>query len=103
MHVIRFILGASCKPSFVKRKIDWITHKCTKCIEIYLFIYFIYLKNLPVTAGVTIRGHRGSILQSWPKVRGTTKQIRNFLIYLGFKIILHLPPLPPFNVALPHS
>jgi hypothetical protein len=22
MHVIRFILGASCKPSFVKRKID---------------------------------------------------------------------------------
>jgi hypothetical protein len=64
MHVIRFILGASCKPSFVKRKIDWITHKCTKCIEIYLFIYFIYLKNLPVTAGVTIRGHRGSILDS---------------------------------------
>ena len=40
-------------------------------------------------------------LQSWPKVRRTTKQICKFLIYLGFKIILHLPPLPPFNVGFP--
>ena len=25
-----------------------------------------------------------------------------FATFWGFKIILHLPPLPPFNVALPH-
>jgi hypothetical protein len=38
--------------------------------------------------------HVAIFRQSWPKVRRTTKQISNFLIYLGFKIILHLPPLP---------
>ena len=40
-------------------------------------------------------------LQSWPNVRRTTKQIRNFLIYLGFKIILHLPPAPPIQCCSP--